>query len=85
MLVSKLCASVHRRFQGQSACVQNIEQLWCVEPTGEPRDAVHAVIVNAKRYFESTQYGPDAVAFQFAQVGIWLATTLHWHTFASMF
>ena len=71
--------------QSQIVCVQHSEQLWCAEPTGEPRDAVHAVIVGAKRYFESMQYGPGAVAFQFAQVGVCRTATLQWHTFASMY
>lgn len=38
------------------------------EPTGEPKDAVRQVIIGTKRFFESTPFGPGAVAFQFAQV-----------------
>ncbi|WVQ62698.1 uncharacterized protein L199_000846 [Kwoniella botswanensis] len=38
-------------------------------PAGEPTDKVIQVIVNASRELQRTRYGPDAVSYQFAQVG----------------
>ena len=37
------------------------------EPTGESRETVRQVIKNAKGLCQNSQYGPGAVAFQFAQ------------------
>lgn len=39
------------------------------EPTGEPRDTVRQVVMNAKAQLQNTPYGAGAVAFQFAQAG----------------
>lgn len=39
------------------------------EPTGEPRGQVAQVIKQAKQFCQGTQYGPGAIAFEFAQVG----------------
>lgn len=38
------------------------------EPTGEPKETVRHVVLNAKNVLSATPYGPGAVAFQFAQV-----------------
>lgn len=38
------------------------------EPTGEPKDTVRQVVMNAKQHLQNTPYGSGAVAFQFAQV-----------------
>ena len=38
-------------------------------PAGEDRFAIAKVIVNATRELSRTRYGPDAISFQFAQVG----------------
>lgn len=43
------------------------------EPTGEPKTAVAQAIKNAKNMTMSSQYGPGAIAFEFAQVGSVLA------------
>ena len=39
------------------------------EPTGEPRNTVAQAIKNAKNMTMNSQYGPGAIAFEFAQVG----------------
>ena len=39
------------------------------EPTGEPPGTVVNVIKGAKNLVSNSQYGPGAVAFEFAQVG----------------
>ena len=38
------------------------------EPSGEPKDTLRQVVMNAKNMLQNTQYGSGAVAFQFAQV-----------------
>lgn len=38
-------------------------------PAGEDRYAIVKVLVNATRELARTRYGPDAISFQFAQVG----------------
>ena len=38
------------------------------EPAGEPINTTANVIRNAKGLVASSQYGPGAIAFQFAQV-----------------
>ncbi|KAL1409196.1 hypothetical protein Q8F55_006026 [Vanrija albida] len=39
------------------------------EPNGEPRETLRNVIVRANRELRNTQYGPDALSIQLAQVG----------------
>jgi hypothetical protein len=39
------------------------------EPTQEPEDRIYSVIRRAKEVAQQSQYGPGAVAFEFAQVG----------------
>lgn len=38
------------------------------EPTGEPKNTVAQAIKNAKNMTMNSQYGPGAIAFEFAQV-----------------
>ena len=38
-------------------------------PAGEPKDHVTRVILNADQQLKRSRYGPDAVSYQFAQVG----------------
>lgn len=38
-------------------------------PQGEDRNKIQQVILRSKRELQQTQYGPDAVSFQFVQVG----------------
>ena len=46
---------------------------WCAgEPTGEPKNRVGQVISQAKALGANSQYGPGAIAFEFAQVRLQL-------------
>lgn len=61
--------------QARSNSMQKPVLVICItdgEPTGEPKDTVRQVVMNAKQQLQNSPYGPGAVAFQFAQ-----ASTFH--------
>ena len=74
-LGSSLDSKVIRPFLGGGISNRNLQKPILVititdgEPTGEPQNTVANVIKNAKNMCASSIYGPNAIAFEFAQVG----------------
>ncbi|DBB03577.1 TPA: hypothetical protein ACH3X3_010914 [Trebouxia sp. C0006] len=74
-LGSSLDSKVIRPFLGAGISNRNLQKPILVititdgEPTGEPQNTVANVIKNAKNMCTSSIYGPNAIAFEFAQVG----------------
>ncbi len=74
-LGSSLDSKVIRPFLGGGISNRNLQKPILVititdgEPTGEPQNTVANVIKNAKHMCASSIYGPNAIAFEFAQVG----------------
>jgi hypothetical protein len=74
-LGTQLDAKVIRPFLAQGVQSRSLQKPILVivitdgEPTGEPPGTVSNVIKNAKNLVGNSQYGPGAVAFEFAQVG----------------
>ncbi|DBA80737.1 hypothetical protein WJX77_006553 [Trebouxia sp. C0004] len=74
-LGSSLDSKVIKPFLGSGISNRNLQKPILVititdgEPTGEPQNTVANVIKNAKNMCASSIYGPNAIAFEFAQVG----------------
>lgn len=74
-LGSSLDSKVIRPFLGGGISNRNLQKPILVititdgEPTGEPQNTVANVIKNAKNMCANSVYGPNAIAFEFAQVG----------------
>ena len=48
------------------------------EPTGEPKNKVAQVISQAKNFGGQSQYGPGAIAFEFAQARVLAVCCASW-------